>query len=62
MAIFSILLPRSVFRTQPKVCGGALTFFAKKPDHKCSVCSKNASVACKEKRNKLSYMILHNFI
>ena len=39
-----------------------LTFFATKPHHKCSTCSKKAPVACKEKRNKLSYMILHNFI
>ena len=25
------------------------------------MCSKRASVACNEKRNELSYMILHNF-
>ena len=73
MAIFLTVLPRAEFRTQPKVYGGvflqkyltrlAVNFFCKKsPTINVPLCSKNASVACKEKRNKLSYMILHNFI
>ena len=53
------VLPRGVFRTQPKVCGGAsfqkqltifeqLTFFTKKPPI-------NAGLLPVKKRNKLSY-------
>ena len=37
-------------------------FFVDSPAINVWLCSKNVSVACKEKRNKLYYMILHNFI
>ena len=37
-------------------------FFADSPPINIRLCSKNVFVACKEKRNKLYYMILHNFI
>ena len=69
MAIFVTVLPRAVFRTQPKVWW---SFFAKivnkvlavnfiKNTLKIQLYSKNTSVLCKEKRKKLSYMILHSF-
>ena len=37
-------------------------FLQKTPSISVWLCSRKASVACKEKRNKLSYIILHNFI
>ena len=68
---FFTVLPRAIIRAQPKVYGGVfckyikdfqlLFFFAKKTTINFSLCSKNASVACKEKETNDSYMILHNF-
>ena len=70
---FFTVLPRALFRTQPKVYGGAflqkqLINFCYEPSSQKSpninswLCfPKTASVACKEK-SKLSYKILHNFI
>ena len=74
MAIFLTVLPRALFRTQLKVYDRAffcknsyqivtVNFFPQKsPAINAQLCSKNASVVCKVKRNKLFYIILHNFI
>ena len=67
MAIFLIVLPRVLFKTQPKVCGGdflheKLTMFSclfsqESPTINVQLCSKIAYVAFKGKK----IINLHNF-
>ena len=47
-----------MFKTKSKDYGGA--FLQKSFTINVQLCSKNTFVACKEERNKLSCMILHN--
>ena len=62
---FLTVLPRAVFRTQPKVCGRAFflnisncsfqLFPQKSPTINVHLCSRKAYVASEKKRNKLLY-------
>ena len=68
---FLTVLPRAVFRTQPKVCGRAFflnisncsfqLFLQKSPTINVHLCSRKAYVASEKKETNYC-IILHNYV